>query len=60
MSNRPNVLVRGVGDVGSAVAAVLFRAGFAVVLHVEPAPATPRGGMALADTVFDGWATLEV
>ena len=33
-----SVLVRGVGDVGSAVAAVLFRAGYSVALHDEPAP----------------------
>src|SRR6267154_381398 len=52
------VLVRGVGDVGSAVAAVLFRAGYAVALHDEPVPAAPRRGMAFADAVFDGSATL--
>jgi len=53
------VLVRGVGDVGSAVAVVLFRAGYSVALHDEPAPATPRRGMAFADAVFDGWSTLD-
>jgi len=53
------VLVRGVGDVGSAVAAVLFRAGYAVALHDEPAPAAPRRGMAFADAVFDGAAVLD-
>lgn len=55
---RPSVLVRGVGDVGSAVAAVLFRAGYGVALHDEPAPATPRRGMAFTDAVFDGVAVL--
>ena len=59
MSEQAPVLVRGVGDVGSAVAVVLFRAGYAVALHDEPAPATPRRGMAFADAVFDGWATLD-
>lgn len=59
MSDRSPVLVRGVGDVGSAVAVVLFRAGYAVALHDEPAPATPRRGMAFADAVFDGWAKLD-
>jgi xanthine dehydrogenase accessory factor len=58
-AERSPVLVRGVGDVGSAVAAVLFRAGYAVVLHDEPAPATPRRGMAFADAVFDGTAALD-
>ena len=56
---RMPVLVRGVGDVGSAVAVLLFRAGYAVALHDEPAPATPRRGMAFTDAVFDGWATLD-
>jgi xanthine dehydrogenase accessory factor len=58
-TKRLPVLVRGVGDVGSAVAAVLFRAGYAIALHDEPAPATPRRGMAFADAVFDGTATLD-
>jgi xanthine dehydrogenase accessory factor len=53
------VLVRGVGDVGSAVAVVLFRDGYAVALHDEPAPAAPRRGMAFADAVFDGAAILD-
>jgi xanthine dehydrogenase accessory factor len=54
-----SVLVRGAGDVGSAVAALLFRAGYAVALHDEPAPATPRRGMPFTDAVFDGVAVLE-
>jgi xanthine dehydrogenase accessory factor len=56
---RAYVLVRGAGDVGSAVAAMLFRAGYLVALHDEPAPATPRRGMAFADAVFDGMARLD-
>jgi xanthine dehydrogenase accessory factor len=56
---RASVLVRGAGDVGSAVAAMLFRAGYFVALHDEPAPATPRRGMAFADAVFDGTARLD-
>jgi xanthine dehydrogenase accessory factor len=55
-AERSPVLVRGAGDVGSAVAAVLFRAGYAVALHDEPAPVAPRRGMAFADAVFDGAA----
>src|SRR5580704_15737488 len=58
-AERSPVLVRGAGDVGSAVAAVLFRAGYAVALHDEPAPAAPRRGMAFADAVFDGAAGLD-
>lgn len=53
------VLVRGSGDVGSAVAVVLFRAGHRVVLHDRPAPAHPRRGMALTDALYDGAAQLE-
>ena len=56
---RAPALVRGVGDVGSAIAVVLFRAGYAVALHDEPAPATPRRGMAFADVIFDGWGILD-
>jgi xanthine dehydrogenase accessory factor len=41
-------LVRGVGDIGSAVAHLLFREGYAVVLHDGP-----------ADAVFDGQAVLK-
>ncbi|MBR0644968.1 xanthine dehydrogenase, partial [Plastoroseomonas hellenica] len=53
------VLVRGVGDVGSAVAVGLLRAGYRVALHDGPAPTTPRRGMAFADAVFDGAARLD-
>jgi xanthine dehydrogenase accessory factor len=37
---------------------VLYRAGYAVALHDEPTTTAPRRGMAFADAVFDGWATL--
>jgi xanthine dehydrogenase accessory factor len=53
------VLVRGVGDIGSAVAHRLFREGFTVLLHDTPTPSTTRRGMAFADAIFDGHATLE-
>jgi xanthine dehydrogenase accessory factor len=53
------VLVRGSGDVGSAVAAVLHRAGFGVAIHEVAAPSAPRRGMAFADAVFDGEASLD-
>ena len=59
MSERSRVLVRGAGDVGSAVAVVLYRAGYAVALHDERTTSTPRRGMAFADAIFDGWATLD-
>jgi xanthine dehydrogenase accessory factor len=53
------VLVRGSGDVGSAVAHRLFGFGHAVVMHDVPLPAAPRRGMAFTDAVFDGECELE-
>src|ERR1700730_5984222 len=56
---RVPVLVRGVGDVGSAGAAVLFHAGYRAALHDKPGPTTPRRGMAFTDAVFDGVAVVD-
>ncbi|MCL4395138.1 MAG: hypothetical protein M1482_10115 [Chloroflexi bacterium] len=53
------IIVRGSGDVGSAVAHGLFCASHAVVLHEDPFPMVTRRGMAFADAVFDGYAELE-
>jgi xanthine dehydrogenase accessory factor len=53
------VLVRGVGDIGSAVAHYLFRAGYGVVIQDDPKPTTTRRGMAFADAIFDGHSTLD-
>jgi xanthine dehydrogenase accessory factor len=53
------VLVRGIGDVGSAVAHRLFRAGYGVVIHDGPLPAAPRRGMAFTDAIFDGSCCLD-
>lgn len=52
------VLIRGSGDVGSAVAHVLLRNGHAVVVHDVVLPAAPRRGMAFADAIFDGGCEL--
>lgn len=54
----PTILVRGAGDVGSAVAHALFSAGYAVTLHDGPAPTTSRRTMAFTDAIFDGQAML--
>ena len=51
--------MRGIGDIGSAVAHALFIEGLRVVIHDDPAPTTTRRGMAFADAVFDGRATLD-
>ena len=53
------ILVRGVGDVGSAVAHVLFTAGHTVVLHDDPLPSHPRRGTAFTDALYRGKAELE-
>lgn len=52
------VLVRGCGDVGSAVAHRLRALGHRVVMHDVPAPAHTRRGMAFTDALFDGRAWL--
>jgi xanthine dehydrogenase accessory factor len=48
------VLIRGCGDVGSAIAHLLLRNGDEVVVHDVALPAVPRRGMAFADAMFDG------
>jgi len=56
---RPVAIVLGSGDVGSAVAHALHRAGCAVVLIDEADPAWPRRGMAFVDAWYFGNADLE-
>ncbi len=56
---QPTILVRGIGDVGSAVAHRLFSAGYGVVIHDTPCPTTSRRTMAFTDAMFEGEATLE-
>lgn len=53
------VVVRGSGDVGSAVALCLFRAGHRVALHDAPHPPHARRGMAFTDAFFDGRCELD-
>ncbi|MDO9301182.1 MAG: hypothetical protein Q7T89_07355 [Anaerolineales bacterium] len=53
------ILVRGSGDVGSAVAHCLFLGGYGVILHDLSQPTTTRRGMAFADAIFDGSAILD-
>jgi len=48
------VLVLGIGDIGSAVAHRLFRAGELAVIQDDAPPATSRRRMAFADAMFDG------
>lgn len=53
------ILVRGSGDIGSAIALRLRSAGHAVVLHDLPRPPHARRGMAFTDAFFEGSCTLE-
>ncbi len=53
------ILVRGANDVGSAVAHILFTAGYSVTLHDTSQPTTARRKMSFSDAIFDGRATLE-
>lgn len=53
------VLVRGSGDVGSAVCHRLRLAGYPVILQDDPQPAHTRRGMAFVDALYEGQATLE-
>lgn len=52
-------LIRGSGDIGSAVAHALFSRGFGVAIHDCGARAYPRRGRAFLDAFFDGEAALE-
>jgi xanthine dehydrogenase accessory factor len=53
------ILVRGSGDVASAVAARLFQAGYAVFIHDLPQPTVTRRSMSFVDAIFDGQANLD-
>jgi xanthine dehydrogenase accessory factor len=53
------VLIRGSGDVGSAVAHLLLRSGHEVAIHDIALPAAPRRGMAFTDAIFDGACELD-
>ena len=55
----PVAIVRGVGDVGSAVAWKLFHAGFSVILHENRQPRTIRRRMAFCDALWEGETTLK-
>lgn len=56
----PLALVRGIGEVGSAVAHRLLTEGWCVAIHQGPmAPKAHRSGMAFTDAWFDGRASLD-
>ena len=53
------ILVRGSGDIVSAVAHRLFKEGCAVAIHDFPLPTATRRKMAFTDAIFDGSALLD-
>ena len=53
------MLIRGSGDVGSAVAHLLLGSGHAVAVHDVALPAAPRRGMAFTDAIFAGACELD-
>ena len=54
-----HIFVRGSGDVASAAGHVLFEAGYKVVMHDSPQPATTRRRMSFCDAIFSGTAFLD-
>jgi len=52
------IVVRGTGDVGSAVAYLLHQAGHSVVMHDTAAPSHSRRRMAFVDALYEGKAEL--
>jgi xanthine dehydrogenase accessory factor len=52
------IIVRGSGDVGSAVAHALFKANYAVAIHDLKKPSVTRRKMAFCDAIFDGGTAL--
>ncbi|WP_069189478.1 hypothetical protein [Candidatus Terasakiella magnetica] len=55
----PIAIIRGVGDVGSAIAWKLLRAGFVVICHENRQPRTIRRRMAFCDALWKGEAVLD-
>jgi xanthine dehydrogenase accessory factor len=53
------ILVRGSGDIGSAVAHALFKARYAVFIHDSDKPSATRRKMAFCDAIFDGGVMLD-
>lgn len=53
------VLIRSANDVGSAAAHLLFKEGYAVILHEVENPVTARRKMSFTDAIFDGRAVLD-
>jgi len=59
MADRPQVVVRGGGELASAAARLLFLAGFPVVVLERPAPLAVRRMVSFAQAVFSGEVEVE-
>jgi xanthine dehydrogenase accessory factor len=59
MTDRPQVVVRGGGELASAVARLLFLAGFPVVVLERDAPLAVRRKVSFAQAVFSGEAEVD-
>lgn len=51
--NKTTILVRGAGELGSAIAVKLFRSGFRVILTEIEAPLAIRRAVTFSDAIFD-------
>lgn len=52
-------LIRGTGDIGTAIAVTLHRSGYPVLVHDLPFPHDARRGAAFVDAFFDGEAAID-
>ena len=57
--DRPRVLIKGAGDLASAVAHRLFAAGFFVAMTEIPTPLSVRRGVSFSEAVYDREKTVE-
>ena len=53
------VVIKGGGDLASAIAYRLVKCGFAVIMTEQPFPTVVRRGVSFAQAVFDGETTVE-
>jgi xanthine dehydrogenase accessory factor len=54
-----SILMRGSGDIGSAVAHILFKSCYHVVIHDSAQPSVTRRQMSFCDAIFNGTAALD-
>ncbi|MFC2171598.1 selenium-dependent molybdenum cofactor biosynthesis protein YqeB [Acidobacteriota bacterium] len=57
--DRPRVLIKGAGDLASAVAHRLYAAGFLIAMTEIPAPLSVRRGVSFSEAVYDREKSVE-